>query len=98
MSEEFPVEKKHSGTRGQQTIHFHPKHGTIYQIHLCSSQGGRNMKNWKKKLTAAMLAAVCLTGAAAPVTVEAATTTQKILYGAAALLFISSYYTSNAFY
>lgn len=51
------------------------------------------MKNWKKKLTAAMLAAVCLTGAAAPVTVEAATTTQKILYGAAALLFISSYYT-----
>ena len=40
-----------------------------------------------------MLAAVCLTGAAAPVTVEAATTTQKILYGAAALLFISSYYT-----
>ena len=37
-----------------------------------------------------MLAAICLTGAAAPVTVEAATTTQKILYGAAALLFISS--------
>ena len=51
------------------------------------------MKTWKKKITAALLAAVCLTGAAAPLTVEAATTTQKIIYGAAALLFISSYYT-----
>lgn len=51
------------------------------------------MRNWKKKLTAAVLAAVCLTGTVTPLTVEAATTTQKILYGTAALLFISSYYT-----
>lgn len=58
-----------------ETIHFLPKHGTIYQIHLCSSTGGTNMTTWKKKITAALLAAVCLTGAAAPLTVEAATTT-----------------------
>ena len=55
--------------------------------------GRQEHEKLEEKLTAAMLAAVCLTGAAAPVTVEAATTTQKILYGAAALLFISSYYT-----
>ena len=50
------------------------------------------MKQWKKKMTAALLAVACISGLAAPVEVEAATTTQKILYGAAALLFISNYY------
>lgn len=44
------------------------------------------MKQWKKKMTAALLAVACIGGLAA------ATTTQKILYGAAALLFISNYY------
>ena len=51
------------------------------------------MKLLKKRVTAALMAAVCLTGLAAPVTVEAATTTQKLLYGTAALLFVSNYYT-----
>lgn len=50
------------------------------------------MKQWKKKMTAALLAVACIGGLAAPAEVEAATTTQKILYGAAALLFISNYY------
>ena len=50
------------------------------------------MKQWKKKLTAALLAGVCVSGLAMPAEVEAASTTQKILYGAAALLLISNYY------
>lgn len=54
--------------------------------------GGGNMKQWKKKMTAALLAVACIGGLAMPAEVEAATTTQKILYGAAALLLISNYY------